>query len=678
MYEKLKGKKILILGANAETVSIVETAKLMGVITIVTDNVMDSPAKKVSDKHYDIDATDVDSLYAMAVEENISGVVVGVADSLIGSYQELCDKLNLPCYATAKTVKAFTNKREFKRLASKYGIQGVYEYSIDNRDEIEYPVIVKPTDNSASKGISLCHSDEDLDKAIEFACNSSRSGTYIIERYMQCCDVSIYYTIVEGKAYLSSISDRFTLKRHNATSICVGDVFPSKLYDEFMRYEHEKYCRMFEDMGVKNAIFYVSAFYENGHFYVYDPGFRLQGGGFHRILDAANGFDHRKMLINFALTGSMNCEDFIDKNDPLIHGKAAAVVWYLIKEGTIGNIEGLEYIKNSPYVTDSLQRFNLGDEVTSSMIGTERQVFLRVFLQCNNKSELKNIIQDFHNRLIVESTEKKNMLCPSIKPEDIEDTTTNLYLKNKTIVITGGTKGVGRELAKQCARLGANVVIAARDEESANRIKEETKFYSGKVFFKKTDLRDISQIRDMFNYVEKAFHKLDGFVNYAGITPAATLTECEETLFDEVFAVDIKAAFFCSQCAVKIMQNGNGGSIVLVGSTHHDRGNKDRAAYACAKGALLTLSNHIAKHYAENGIRCNYLTMGWTMTDGEIALREHLGESLDKVREEASEAIPLGRMTEYVDIVPGILYLISDNSLMLTGSEIRINGGELI
>ncbi len=207
---------------------------------------------------------------------------------------------------------------------------------------------------------------------------------------------------------------------------------------------------------------------------------------------------------------------------------------------------------------------------------------------------------------------------------------------------------------------------------------EDTKYYSGKVFFKRTDLHDIKQIEKLFEYVKETFGKLDGFVNYAGITPAAELTEFTESLFDDVFSIDIKAAFFCCQYAIRLMQNGKGESIILVGSTHHIRGNKDRAAYACAKGALLTLSNHIAKHYALNGIRCNYLTMGWTLTDGEIALRQSLGESIDDVRKEASEAIPLGRMTEYVDIVPGILYLLSDNSLMLTGSEIRINGGELI
>lgn len=679
MYENLKGKKLLILGANAETIDIVLKAQSMGIKTIVTDYDNGAPAKKVCDKSYDIDATDIYALYKLAVNEQVDGVLVGIADQLIGTYQKLCDMLHKPCYATSESVYAFTNKRHFKETASKYGILGVPEYSADEREAIQYPVIVKPADNSSSKGISLCHSELELDSAIEFAKSFSKTGTVIIERYMQCSDLSIYYTVVDGEVYLSSLSDRYTLRlQSSVTPICLGDVFPSRYYDDFIHNEHPKFCEMIRALGVRNAVLYVSAFYENGKFYVYDPGFRLQGGGFHLILDSINGFDQRKMLINFALTGYMDSEGIREKNDPLMHGGSAAVIWFLLKKGVISNVEGLEYIYGSPFVRYYVKRFDVGDEVTSDMIGTERQVFLRLFLKCSNKSELKNVIRDFQSKLRVEDINGENLLLPSLDTDFIEDVSDNLYLKNKVVIITGGTKGVGRELSKQCARFGAKVIIAARDERSAAQIIQDTAYFAGQILFKPTDLHSIEQIENLFIDVWDRFGRLDGFVNYAGITPAATLLDCSEELFDDVFSIDIKAAFFCTQHAVRLMKRTGGGSIILVGSTHHIRGNKDRAAYACAKGALLTLSNHIAKHYAEDNIRCNYLTMGWTMTDGEIRLRESQGISLDEVRKEASEAIPLGRMTEYIDIVPGILYLLSDNSLMLTGSEIKINGGELI
>lgn len=680
MVKNFKGKKLLLLGANSETANLVKVAQEMGATTIVTDYDHDAPAKKIADISYDINGLDVDAICEMARKEQIDGVMVGVADVLVKPYQEVCEKLNLPCYANAKTATVFSNKRLFKQTCLEYGIEGIPEYSLENRSAIVYPVIVKPADSNSGKGITLVRHRSELDEAVARAKAESRTNTILIERYMECSDVSIYYTIVDGKVYLSSLSDRYTLRTDtSATPICLGDVFPSQYYEKFLQTEHPKYVNMLNELGVENGILYVSAFYENGHFYVYDPGFRLQGGGFHLTLMSVNGFDQRRMLVNFAFTGTMAYYDLDELNDPKMHGQSAATVWFLLKPGKIDHIFGLDYIKNHPSVDFYIQRFNVGEEITEQMQGTERQVFLRIFMHCKNESELKNTIKDFQNRLKVFSPSGDNLVLPSLNSEfENKFYTTSQMLKNKVVVISGGTKGVGRQLALNCVASGAKVVISGRDETSANEIIEEARDFSGEISFKKTDLHHVEEIRELFKYVEEKYGCLDGYVNYAGVTPAATLTEATEEHFDEVFAVDIKAAFFASQSAVRLMQRSGGGSIVLVGSTHHTRGNKDRTAYACAKGALFTLSNHIGKHYACDHIRCNYLVMGWTPTDGELALRKSQGMTEDELRAEASEALPLGRMTEADDIVPGIIYLLSDYSSMLTATEFKINGGEII
>lgn len=680
MKKKFEGKKLLILGANSETSNLVKIAQDMGVTTIVTDYDSDAPAKKIADINYDINGLDVDAICEMARKENVDGVMVGVADVLVQPYQQICKRLGLPCYANAKSAIVFNNKRIFKQTCAEYGIEGIPEYSIEKKNSIVFPVIVKPADSNSGKGITLVRHRSELDNAYARAKAESRTQTVLIERYMECSDVSIYYTIVDGKIYLSSISDRYTLRTDtSATPICLGDVFPSQYYDKFIQTEHPKYVNMLKELGVENGILYISAFYENGHFYVYDPGFRLQGGGFHLTLMSVNGFDQRKMLINFALTGSMAYYDLDKLNDPKMGGQSAAVIWFLLKPGMIDQIYGLDYVKNHPSVDFLIQRFDVGDEITEQMQGTERQVFMRIFMHCKNESELKVTIKDFQNRLKVLTPSGENLVLPSLNSEfENKFYTSSQMLKNKVIVISGGTKGVGRQLALKCAASGANVIISGRDQASADEIVAEGKEFSGKILFKKTDLHSVAEIRDLFKFVEEKYGCLDGYVNYAGVTPAAALTDATEEHFDEVFTIDIKAAFFASQSAVKLMKRSGGGSIVLVGSTHHTRGNKDRTAYACAKGALFTLSNHIGKHYACDHIRCNYLVMGWTPTDGELALRKSLGISEDELRTEASTALPLGRMTEADDIVPGIIYLLSDYSSMLTATEFKINGGEII
>jgi len=188
-------------------------------------------------------------------------------------------------------------------------------------------------------------------------------------------------------------------------------------------------------------------------------------------------------------------------------------------------------------------------------------------------------------------------------------------------------------------------------------------------------MRKVTDCEHLFSSAYREFQRIDGFFSYAGITPAESLTECAEDIHDQIFDINVKGALFCSKYAVKYMKEGKGGSIVFTGSPHAWAGEIDRVSYACSKGAIVTLANHIAKNYGKYNIRANYITMGWTPTEGELLLRKSQGMSEEQLREHASGFIPMGRMNEIEDIVPTILHLLSDKSAMLSGSNIRITGG---
>lgn len=126
------------------------------------------------------------------------------------------------------------------------------------------------------------------------------------------------------------------------------------------------------------------------------------------------------------------------------------------------------------------------------------------------------------------------------------------------------------------------------------------------------------------------------------------------------------------------MRENGGGSIVLTGSAHAWGGQKDRAAYACSKGILRTLMEHIAHNYAREQIRCNYLTLGWTPTEGEVNLRNSQGETEAELRTRAAAVLPMGRMLERNDYLDALVYMMSDASSMMTGSTFRITAGEYI
>lgn len=251
-------------------------------------------------------------------------------------------------------------------------------------------------------------------------------------------------------------------------------------------------------------------------------------------------------------------------------------------------------------------------------------------------------------------------------------------LDKKVIVISGGTKGVGRTFAEVAGREGAMVVIGGRDEKAAKEVIRNIHTYGSEGLFVYTDLIKVEDCKKLFDKAYEKFGKIDGFFNYAGVTPVSPLDTCDENIFDWVMDVNFKACFFCCQQAVQYMRMNGGGSIVLTGSSHAWGGQKDRAAYACSKGVLRTLMEHISHNYASEQIRCNYLTLGWTPTEGEVSLRNSQGESEAELRKRAAGIIPMGRMCERSDYVEALIYMLSDASTMMTGSTFRVTAGEYI
>lgn len=247
----------------------------------------------------------------------------------------------------------------------------------------------------------------------------------------------------------------------------------------------------------------------------------------------------------------------------------------------------------------------------------------------------------------------------------------------KTVMILGGTKGVGKEILKSCLEKGYNVSFCGRNLDKGNEFLKSLNA-DDRLYFHKVDLNTLNEIQSFAQETINRFGKIDALVLYAGITPVASLIDTEEDVFDSVFNVNLKGPYFLIKHVLKSMIEFKSGSIIFFGSAHMDYGQKDRTAYALTKGTLYTLSRHLAHHYAQYGIRSNYVVMGWTSTEGELKLREQEGISVEELKRKASEALPMGRMLTPTDPVLAVMYLISDNSAMTTGSKIRITGGEYI
>ena len=424
MNREFEGKKLLILGGNPETSALVKLANDMGIKTIVTSGRHSDDAKKYAWKSFDVDGMDVPGIIELARRESVDGVLVGVADILVPSYCKVCDALDFPCYATQEIVDVFAFKDVFKSTCERYGIHGIPEYYLDaNLDpkdvaKIQYPVMIKPVDNGGGVGMTVVYNEGELKGAVEKALDASKKKRFIVEKYMQCEDMGMYYTFKDGECSASCIYDRYTTDEQPGLSrVCLGGTYPSKHIDEYFERMHNNAIRMFKDIGIKNGVLMLSAFYENGEFYVYDTGFRLQGEAPHFIIKAIQGFDQREMLIRFALTGSQGDLDLLKSDDARLREKWAATLWVLLKKGRITKIEGLDKIEQDTRVIMNAQRLNLNDEIPEEWIGNEKQVFTRIYFVCDSKEELADALNEYNNKIKIFDENGNNMIltCFDVK-----------------------------------------------------------------------------------------------------------------------------------------------------------------------------------------------------------------------------------------------------------------------
>ena len=423
-------KKLIILGGNPETAVLVDIAVSMGIHTLVIDPNPNAPAKKNATEAYDIDGFEIDEIVNLAKEKNVDAVLVGVADILVKPYREICEKLNIPCYATEKAVEAFCSKDGYKRYCAEYGVQdipGIYltrDSKIKKPENIELPLMVKPVDSGGGVGMKICSDEEDYIATVKNALKFSKKGVVLVEKYMDsdCDDMAVYYTFKDGIPYLSATYDRYlTRQQGDSSPIAIGTVYPSKYTELFVKDIHPKLSAMFKGLNIQTGVLNVQFFVNNNVFYSYDPGFRLQGEAPHIHLAHINGFDHRKMLIKYALTGIFGEEDFSKKNDYMMRGLAACSVWILLKGGKIDSIEGLSELKSHKNVNFVVERFKVGDTVKEEWVGTERQVLYRIYTVADSIFEINQTIEDIQNILKVTDSKGNDMVIEWLKPWNTED-----------------------------------------------------------------------------------------------------------------------------------------------------------------------------------------------------------------------------------------------------------------
>jgi 3-oxoacyl-[acyl-carrier protein] reductase len=242
-----------------------------------------------------------------------------------------------------------------------------------------------------------------------------------------------------------------------------------------------------------------------------------------------------------------------------------------------------------------------------------------------------------------------------------------MRLKDKIAIITGGSRGIGKEISELFAREGATVIIMDLLPQGQEVVKN-INTSGGRAEFYAVSVTDKSAVKTLFEEINSKYGKIDILINNAGITRDRTLEKMSENEFDAVIEVNLKGVFICAQAVAPYMKLNKYGRIVSAASNVGLRGNFGQTNYAATKAGVIAMSKTWTMELGKYGITANAIAPGFTMTD-----------MVDKIPEEHFEAIkesiPLKTVAQPIDIAYGYLYLASDEARFVSGICLTIDGG---
>ena len=400
--------KILLLGGKPiGSVELVEKAHEKGLYVIVTDYLSkeESPAKSVADETWEISTAEIDLLAEKCREEKVNGVISGVHEFNIEKGILLSKELGLRSFSTIEQWKKCDNKQEFKKECKKCGLRVSEEYSLETIRQEDFPVICKPADSSGSKGFSICRSKDELDKGYQHALDFSPGKKVLIEKYQPYESVIIHYTVIEGEAFFSGMSDKNSLQIEDGGKVMAFQTFHSRHIREFYNALDGKIKKLISNLEIVNGFIWIEAFDNNGEFIMNEMGFRLGGSLTNYPVAYYTGFDQLSFMLDIAL-GNPNTQPvpLLDVEDR----RKYAILPLHVKPGTIKSVNGIEAIKSNRNVYSFVQVHYPGDVIHNWK--SAQQVFCYLHLLYESNKDLKSTIEEVTNTLSVIDENGRNIL----------------------------------------------------------------------------------------------------------------------------------------------------------------------------------------------------------------------------------------------------------------------------
>lgn len=414
MYENLRGKKLLVIGSEELDACIVRTAQSLGVYVIAVDGKPKSAstfAKNEADESWDMDYSDTEAVSRRCLESGVDGVIAGYSEHRVLAACKIANAIGTPFYATQQQIELTRNKRRFKDECAKYGVLVPRDYCFNDAPTeeqlaaMEYPVIVKPTDYGGRKGITVCYDRETLDAAIPYAMKLSGSHTIIVEDYITGIEFAAVYSLSAGQISLSCFNEKYLNEQQTRKSgLCDLALTPSALLDDYLQQTDGSVKDFLRGIGARDGVAFFQGIADGERFWIFEMGYRLNGGNDYFLVEQCNGISYMKMLISHALTGSMG--DDLSKDNPHLttyhsnfplyaHAGTVATVAYTGEENYPGVHE--VHINKVP-----------GDRIVED--GSTGQRAFSFKLSANSLDELARLINYVQSHVVLTDAEGNNLM----------------------------------------------------------------------------------------------------------------------------------------------------------------------------------------------------------------------------------------------------------------------------
>ncbi len=244
-------------------------------------------------------------------------------------------------------------------------------------------------------------------------------------------------------------------------------------------------------------------------------------------------------------------------------------------------------------------------------------------------------------------------------------------LSGKIAIVTGGSSGIGYEIAKALARKGARVVVSNRRKEEGEKAARTIKEMGGEAVYIPTDVSQQKSVKEMVQGVLDQFGRIDILVNSAGIIIRKYALDLEESEWDQMININLKGTFLSCQAVGRVMVEQKRGRIINISSGAEKIGVEKRVAYCASKGGVSQLTKVLAMEWAQYGVNVNAVAPGFTKTPLLANLIEHDPAFVSMVQ----GRVPLGRLGLPEEVAGAVLFLASDVGSYITGQTFFVDGG---